>query len=53
MDSERVVWIRVHGVSCHAWSVSFLECLANIWGVLFAMMGTLCLGATWILAEFL
>lgn len=32
VDSERVTWVRVHGVPCHVWKVDFFETLANTFG---------------------
>ncbi|XP_058740820.1 uncharacterized protein LOC131613142 [Vicia villosa] len=32
VDAERVTWIRVHGVPCHAWNIDFFEALANSFG---------------------
>ncbi|XP_058758617.1 uncharacterized protein LOC131631862 [Vicia villosa] len=32
VDKERVTWLRVYGIPCHAWSFSFFEMLANRFG---------------------
>lgn len=32
VNYEWVVWVRVHGVSCHTWSLLFFERIANILG---------------------
>ncbi|XP_058775318.1 uncharacterized protein LOC131649579 [Vicia villosa] len=32
IDSERVVWIIVHGIPCHAWSLNFFERIAYFLG---------------------
>ncbi|XP_058746152.1 uncharacterized protein LOC131619025 [Vicia villosa] len=33
VDTARVVWVRVYGVPCHAWSNDFFETLANRLGL--------------------
>ncbi|XP_058739160.1 uncharacterized protein LOC131611050 [Vicia villosa] len=32
VDSERVMWVRLHGVPCHAWCSEFFEKVANLLG---------------------
>lgn len=29
VDTERVTWLRLHGVPCHAWNFRFFELMAN------------------------
>lgn len=33
IDKERLMWIRILGVPCLAWSVEFFESLANSFGL--------------------
>lgn len=32
VDKDRVTWLRVYGIPCHAWNFSFFEMLANTLG---------------------
>ncbi|XP_058774299.1 uncharacterized protein LOC131648567 [Vicia villosa] len=32
VDSERVMWVRLYGVPCHAWCSEFFEKIANLLG---------------------
>lgn len=32
VGTERVIWLRIHGVPCHVWSVDFFISISNSLG---------------------
>lgn len=48
LDMERVMWIRIFGVPCHAWCGEFFVAWANSFGSLYVWMRTRQTNLPWI-----